>query len=73
MRDRIAIAFPRVGVKVWLWVKGAYPLRFHFSSVNVLETGMWQPQRSILRQNVTTIKFIEEGEALLGGTADGVL
>jgi len=24
MRDRIAIAFPRVGVKVWLWVKGLF-------------------------------------------------
>jgi hypothetical protein len=22
MRDRIAVAFPRIGVKVWLWVKG---------------------------------------------------
>jgi hypothetical protein len=21
-RDRIAVAFPRVGVKVWLWLKG---------------------------------------------------
>ncbi|KDQ59674.1 hypothetical protein JAAARDRAFT_175136 [Jaapia argillacea MUCL 33604] len=56
MRDRIAVAFPRMGVKVWIWMKGA-----------------WQPQRSILRQNVTCVKFIEDGEALLGGTTDGVL
>lgn len=35
--------------------------------------GTWQAQRSILRQNVTTIKFVEEGAALLGGTRDGVL
>jgi hypothetical protein len=56
MRDRIAVAFPRIGVKVWLWVKGT-----------------WQPQRSILRQNVTAIKFVGDGEALLGGTKDGVL
>jgi len=55
-RDRIAVAFPRTGVKVWLWTKGT-----------------WQPQRSILRQNVTSIKFVEEGDALLGGTRDGVL
>ncbi|KAH7928194.1 WD40 repeat-like protein [Leucogyrophana mollusca] len=56
MRDRIAVAFPRLGVKVWLWIKGT-----------------WQPQRSILRQNVTSIRFVEDGEALLGGTSDGVL
>lgn len=35
--------------------------------------GTWQPQRSILRQNVTCIKFVEDGEALIGGTSDGVL
>ncbi|KAG2360440.1 hypothetical protein BDR07DRAFT_1412417 [Suillus spraguei] len=55
-RDRLAVAFPRFGVRVWLWIKGT-----------------WQPQRSILRQNVTCIKFVEDGEALLGGTSDGVL
>ncbi|KAI6038394.1 hypothetical protein EDC04DRAFT_2570065 [Pisolithus marmoratus] len=55
-RDRIAVAFPRVGVKVWIWIKGT-----------------WQPQRSILRQNVTSIRFVEDGEALIGGTSDGVL
>ncbi|KAI0763660.1 hypothetical protein BC629DRAFT_1596860 [Irpex lacteus] len=54
--DRIAISYPRVGVKVWLFIKGT-----------------WLPQRSILRQNVTAIKFVEEGEALIGGTTDGVL
>lgn len=21
-RDRIAVAFPRIGVKVWIWIKG---------------------------------------------------
>lgn len=36
-------------------------------------TGTWQPQRSILRQNVTSIQFVEDGEALIGGTSDGVL
>ncbi|KAJ8589863.1 hypothetical protein M405DRAFT_737900 [Rhizopogon salebrosus TDB-379] len=55
-RDRLAVAFPRFGVKVWLWINGT-----------------WQPQRSILRQNVTCIKFVEDGDALLGGTSDGVL
>lgn len=35
--------------------------------------GTWLPQRSILRQNVTVIKFVEDGAALLGGTTDGVL
>ncbi|EPQ58656.1 hypothetical protein GLOTRDRAFT_114989 [Gloeophyllum trabeum ATCC 11539] len=56
MKDRIAVAFPRTGVKVWLWIKGT-----------------WQPQRSILRQNVTAIRFVEDGDALIGGTTDGVL
>ncbi|KAK0474935.1 hypothetical protein IW261DRAFT_1497893 [Armillaria novae-zelandiae] len=35
--------------------------------------GTWQFQRSILRQNVTAIKFVHDGTALLGGTKDGVL
>ncbi|TFK46371.1 hypothetical protein OE88DRAFT_1667698 [Heliocybe sulcata] len=56
MRDRIAVAYPRTGVKVWLWVKGT-----------------WQPQRSILRQNVTAIRFVDDGNALIGGTTDGVM
>jgi len=56
MRDRVAVSFPRSGVKVWLWLKGT-----------------WQSQRSILRQNVTAIRFVDQGAALLGGTRDGVL
>ncbi|KAI0047041.1 WD40 repeat-like protein [Auriscalpium vulgare] len=55
-KDKIAVAFPRQGVKVWM-----------------LNKGTWQAQRSILRQNVTAIKFVEDGDALLGGTKDGVL
>ncbi|ETW85403.1 hypothetical protein HETIRDRAFT_407473 [Heterobasidion irregulare TC 32-1] len=39
----------------------------------MLNKGTWQSQRSILRQNVTAIKFVEDGDALLGGTKDGVL
>ena len=35
--------------------------------------GSWQSQRPIDRQNVTAIKFIDGGMALLGGTKDGVL
>lgn len=35
--------------------------------------GTWQVQRSILRQNVTAIKFVEHGDAIIGGTSDGVL
>ncbi|KAJ7802848.1 hypothetical protein B0H14DRAFT_1651014 [Mycena olivaceomarginata] len=55
-RDRIAIAFPKTGVKVWMWSKGS-----------------WRAQRSITRTNVTALKFIDDGDALLGGTRDGVL
>ncbi|EIW85520.1 hypothetical protein CONPUDRAFT_142052, partial [Coniophora puteana RWD-64-598 SS2] len=56
-RDRLAIGFPRLGVKLWIRNKA----------------GNWLPQRSILRQNVTAIQFLDDGEALLGGTGDGVL
>ncbi|KAG6907454.1 hypothetical protein DXG01_008838 [Tephrocybe rancida] len=56
IRDRIAVSYPRVGVKVWIWLKGT-----------------WQGQRSILRQNVTAIKFVDDGAAIIGGTRDGVL
>lgn len=54
--DRIAIAFPQGGVKVWLFIKGT-----------------WLPQRSISQHRVTTIKFVDDGEALMGATAEGVL
>lgn len=73
MRDRIAVAFPKIGVKVWLWIKGTnYSTQLPNICSRAFE-GTWQPQRSILRQNVTSIKFVEDGEALLGGTKDGVL
>ncbi|KAJ7491170.1 hypothetical protein FB451DRAFT_1023316, partial [Mycena latifolia] len=55
-RDRIAVAFPLTGVKVWKWHKGT-----------------WLPQRSIMRTNVTALKFIEGGDALLGGTREGAV
>lgn len=35
--------------------------------------GSWIPQRSIGRQKVTAIKFVDEGDALVGGTEDGTL
>ncbi|KAJ6497155.1 WD40-repeat-containing domain protein [Mycena vitilis] len=55
-RDRIAVALPRSGVKVWIWCKGS-----------------WLAQRSIMRTNVTALKFIDDGDALLGGTREGVV
>ncbi|KAJ6606345.1 hypothetical protein DFH09DRAFT_896185, partial [Mycena vulgaris] len=55
-RDRIAVAFPRSGVKVWIWCKGS-----------------WLAQRSIMRTNVTALKFIDGGDALLGGTREGAV
>lgn len=75
-RDRIAVSFPRGGVKVWMWSKGMSSFRYNqidphqlFRSV----TGTWQAQRAILRQNVSAIRFVDDGAALLGGTRDGVL
>ncbi|KAJ7677277.1 hypothetical protein B0H17DRAFT_1079814 [Mycena rosella] len=55
-RDRIAVAFPRSGVKVWKWYRG-----------------QWLAQRSIMRTNVTALKFVEGGDALLGGTREGAV
>ncbi|KAJ7771541.1 hypothetical protein B0H16DRAFT_1306031, partial [Mycena metata] len=55
-RDKIAVAFPKSGVKVWMWHKGS-----------------WRAQRSIMRPNVTALKFIDGGDALLGGTREGVV
>ncbi|KAK7035820.1 WD40-repeat-containing domain protein [Favolaschia claudopus] len=55
-RDRIAVAFQRTGVRVWIWGKGS-----------------WIAQRSITRTNITTLKFIDGGNALLGGTREGVV
>ncbi|THH31541.1 hypothetical protein EUX98_g2657 [Antrodiella citrinella] len=56
VKDRIAIALPTEGVKVWTFMKGT-----------------WINQRSIGRQKVTALKFVDEGEALVGGTEDGTL
>jgi hypothetical protein len=73
VRDRIAVAFPHSGVKVWVWCKGRTHSSYITTNLSHRFEGTWQPQRSILRQNVTAIRFIEDGEALLGGTRDGVL
>lgn len=71
--DRIAIAFPQAGVKVWLFVKG----KSRGISIPALEahgsSGTWFPQRSILQHNVSAIKFVDGGDALIGATGDGVL
>jgi hypothetical protein len=42
-------------------------------TVIITGTGSWRAQRSITRTNVTALKFIDDGDALLGGTRDGVL
>ena len=41
--------------------------------LTIIVIGTWQAQRSIVRPNVTAIKFVDDGGALLGGTRDGVL
>lgn len=73
-KDRIAVAYPRIGVKVWMLNKGTCVTPVILSNkLSLPGIGTWQSQRSILRQNVTAIKFVEDGDALLGGTKDGVL
>jgi len=56
-RDRIAAAFGRSGVRIWV----------------LSDKGHWQVRRPIIRQNVSAIRFVEDGAAILGGTKDGVL
>lgn len=36
-------------------------------------SGTWQQQREIARSAVTVIKFVQDGNALIGGCRDGVL
>ncbi|KAI9446767.1 hypothetical protein H4582DRAFT_1804922 [Lactarius indigo] len=55
-RDRIAVSFPKFGVRIWL----------------MKQAGSWQSHRPINRQNVTALEFIDDGGVLLGGTKDGV-
>ncbi|TDL20149.1 hypothetical protein BD410DRAFT_899730 [Rickenella mellea] len=52
--DKIAIAYPRTGIKIWFLINA-----------------IWQPQRPIVRQNILSIKFVDNGESLVGGTGDG--
>lgn len=35
--------------------------------------GKWQAQREIARSGVTALKFVQDGDALIGGCRDGVL
>lgn len=73
-RDRIAVAFPKSGVKVWIWCKGKRLIILRRLILSGLFfTGSWLAQRSIMRTNVTALKFIDGGDALLGGTREGVV
>ena len=74
-RDRVAVAFARSGVRIWMFsAKGTVGSSPRINPRRLTRTvGQWQPQRPIIRQNVSTISFVEDGTALLGGTKDGVL
>ncbi|KAF8968318.1 hypothetical protein BDZ97DRAFT_1916158 [Flammula alnicola] len=39
----------------------------------LLISGTWQQQREIARSGVTAIKFVQDGNALIGGCRDGVM
>ena len=71
----MAIAYPRTGVKVWLFIQGMQMRQLSMTHIRLTlcDEGSWRPQRTIVRQNVTAIHFVEEGNALIGGTTDGVL
>lgn len=53
----------------------AHPLDFGRAGIDtdVCGEGSWREQRAIHRQKVTAVRFIRGGEALLGGTGDGVV
>ncbi|KAF7294665.1 hypothetical protein MIND_01003400 [Mycena indigotica] len=42
-------------------------------NVWIWSKGSWVAQRSISRKNITALKFIEGGDALIGGTLEGVV
>ncbi|KAG7453000.1 WD40 repeat-like protein [Guyanagaster necrorhizus] len=63
--DSMCLAYGRDRVAVSLPRSGV--------KIWIWSKGTWQPQRAILRQNVSAIKFVHDGSALLGGTRDGVL
>jgi hypothetical protein len=54
---RVAIAIPTEGVRIWTFEL----------------LGGWSQRQFIKRSQVSAIKFINEGAALVGGTTDGVL
>ncbi|PPR00053.1 hypothetical protein CVT24_009009 [Panaeolus cyanescens] len=39
----------------------------------ILTLGLWKSQRDIVRSGVTAIKFVRDGEVLMGGCKDGVM
>lgn len=56
----------------------ALDLLFAWTSVFLGEAdefiaGMWARQRSIPKQHVTALRFVDDGNGLLGGTKDGAL
>ncbi|TFL01052.1 hypothetical protein BDV98DRAFT_568388 [Pterulicium gracile] len=50
-------------------------IAFPSSGVNlwIWTRGMWARQRSIPKQHVTALRFVDDGNGLLGGTKDGAL
>lgn len=76
-KDRIAVSVMSV-VKVWLLISGA-DFKFNLAPCTCVLIkytpflGKWQPQREIARSGVTALKFVQGGDALIGGCRDGVL
>lgn len=73
--DRVAVAFPRVGVRIWVLINGMRKSRFHATRSIELhdDVGYWQQQRMIRTVHVLAVKFIGRGETLLSACADGRL
>jgi len=73
--DCLVVAFPRSNVQVWQLIEGLSLSQASESTARFV-TGTWQLlslKPSISQRDVTCMKFIDGGDALLGGTSNGKL
>lgn len=57
MRDRIAVSFPRTGVKVWVWLKGRNVLMSTYKAIHMIFQGHGSPNvrffgRTLVQSNL---------------------
>lgn len=68
---RLAIAFPRIGIKYYLLENGILSILELSYGVFISFTGSWLPRRRIRINDVSAVKFLNEGHAVVFGTVAG--